>query len=319
MGGNNDNDIVISVCSITYNHEQYIEQMITGVLNQICSCKIELIIGEDCSTDNTRAIVQKYAADYPEIIKALLPDKNIGAKANFMNSLLACTGKYIAICEGDDYWTDPYKLQKQFEFMEANPEYSLCFTNVTVIYGNPSEPFNPYPEYDKTDFEIRDIIETSRCFIPTATLFFRNYLPQPMPEFFREAMSGDIALHLILADKGKIKLINEKTAAYRQHEGGISRSREHLEKSAKNLLFTYIRANEYYQYKHDYIFADRIFVLVKSNLIYGSRGMKGMKKIRHSIEAFQLYFKHAPSFNMKESVYLTALVFFPALLKFAKN
>ena len=314
MTKSEDSELLISVCSITYNHEEYIEQMIQSILDQKCTYRFELIIGEDCSTDNTRAILKKYAASYPNIIKLLLPEKNIGAKKNFMNTLLACKGKYIAICEGDDYWTDPYKLQKQADFMEANPDCSLCFTEVDILESSPSEYHDEFPRPNKNEFDIRDIIETSKNFIPTATLFFRNVLPNPLPYFFQQAMSGDIALHLLLADKGKIKFIDAKTAVYRLHEGGISKTKEHLEKHAKNLLLTYIRAHEYFKYKYSF-FDDRILVLLKSNLIYGSRHLKGRKKLNHAIEAFQLYFKHAPEFNLKETAYLFTLLFLPALLK----
>src|ERR1035438_103773 len=117
MGG----DILVSACIITYNQEKYIAQAIESVINQKCDFKFELIIGEDCSKDNTRAIVAAYAAKYPDIIVPVLQEKKMGASLNFNTCLMRSRGKYFSALEGDDYWTDSNKLQRQFDFMEANP------------------------------------------------------------------------------------------------------------------------------------------------------------------------------------------------------
>src|SRR6185312_12408987 len=102
---------------------------------------IELVIGEDCSTDGTRDIVKRYAARYPEIVRALLPGKNIGVHANFDAVLKSCRGTYIAMLEGDDYWTSPKKLQKQADFLDSHPDHALCGTRFCTIQdGKPSIP-----------------------------------------------------------------------------------------------------------------------------------------------------------------------------------
>jgi len=117
-----ENSPLVSIICITYNHEPYIAEAIEGVLMQKCSFPIELVIGEDCSTDNTRKICEEYA-NKSELIKLLPTETNLGMMPNFIRTLQSCTGKYIAMCEGDDYWTDPLKLQKQVDFLEANAEY----------------------------------------------------------------------------------------------------------------------------------------------------------------------------------------------------
>mgnify|MGYP001248218371 CR=1 FL=1 len=126
---------LVSVHMITYNHEKYIAQAIEGVLMQKTNFLFELVIGEDCSTDSTRVICKEYADRYPNIIK-LLPDagKNLGMMENAIRTTMACTGKYIALCEGDDYWTDPYKLQKQVDFLEAHNDYGLTNTDADFYY-----------------------------------------------------------------------------------------------------------------------------------------------------------------------------------------
>ena len=126
------NNVTVSVLMITYNHENFIREAIEGVLMQKTDFPIELIIGEDCSTDGTRKIVMEYASKYPDIIRPLLPDSNLGMMKNFIETMQAATGKYIALCEGDDYWTDPYKLQKQVDILNKLPDIISVTTNSSV-------------------------------------------------------------------------------------------------------------------------------------------------------------------------------------------
>ncbi len=123
-----------SVFMITYNHAPYIANAIDGVLKQKTNFQYELVIGEDCSTDGTREIVLKYYEKYPETIRLITSDKNIGAKQNGLRTERACRGKYMAFCEGDDYWHSPQKLQKQVEYLELNPECGLVFTDYNCYF-----------------------------------------------------------------------------------------------------------------------------------------------------------------------------------------
>lgn len=118
---------LLTIVTITYNHEQHIRQCIKGVLTQKTSFPVEYIIAEDCSTDGTKAICEEYATKYPGIIRLISSDHNVGAVENEQRAFLAARGTYIATCEGDDYWTDPLKLQKQVDFLESHPDYSVCF------------------------------------------------------------------------------------------------------------------------------------------------------------------------------------------------
>ena len=127
---------LVSIEIITYNHAPFIRQCIEGVLMQKTTFPYELVIGEDCSTDGTREIVLDYAQKYPEIIRVITSESNVGAFENEKRAYFACRGKYIAICEGDDYWTDPDKLQKQVDFLEEHPDYSMCCHASKIIVEN---------------------------------------------------------------------------------------------------------------------------------------------------------------------------------------
>ena len=127
-------DPLVSVKMITYNHEPYIAQAIEGVLIQDTDFPIELVIGEDCSTDRTREIVLDYQKHYPKIIRLITSEKNVGAKENGYRTEQACRGKYIAFCEGDDYWHQPLKLQKQVDFLESNPDYGMVHSNAHLFW-----------------------------------------------------------------------------------------------------------------------------------------------------------------------------------------
>jgi glycosyltransferase involved in cell wall biosynthesis len=122
------NEIIVSVCMITYNHASYVEKAIKGILLQEVNFRYELVIGEDNSTDETREICEQYERDYPEIIRLLPKEPRKGMSKNFLETIQKCEGKYIAFCEGDDYWTDPNKLQLQVDFLENNPTFVLSST-----------------------------------------------------------------------------------------------------------------------------------------------------------------------------------------------
>lgn len=214
-------DDMVSVCMITYNHEKYISQAIEGVLMQKTTFPIELIIGEDCSQDSTRNICLDYQARYPGIIKVLPTEGNKGILKNFSSTLLACSGKYIAICEGDDYWTDPDKLQVQRDYMEKNPEIVLCFHNATIrkeseksekIFLNKVKPFYSGSEILK------------KWTIPTASTLFKNVLPKELPAFMYNGTHGDLPLFLLLSTYGKISCINKNMSVYRVIDGGATQS-----------------------------------------------------------------------------------------------
>lgn len=213
--------IQVSVCMISYNHESFIRDAIEGVLMQKTNFCFELVIGEDCSIDNTRKICESYQIRYPDIIKLLPSDNNLGVMPNFIRTLNACKGEFIAFCEGDDYWTDPYKLQKQVDVLESNMDYSICFHNTEErVIGNSFEPSFLYNS--STQKEISTIYDLAyRNFIPTCSVVYRNNLFDKYPEWFNEISIGDWPLHIMNAQFGKIYYIPHIMGVHRIHSGGV--------------------------------------------------------------------------------------------------
>lgn len=220
--------ITVSVCMITYNHELFVKQAIEGVLMQKVNFPIELVIGEDSSTDSTQKICEDYAQKYRGIIKLLPSEKNLGMMPNFISTLQACTGKYIALCEGDDYWTDPYKLQQQVDFLELNPDYALCFHDVMILKDG--ELLDDY--ITRRVPEETDILElTKGNYLHTSSVVFKNGLFGNLPEQFLKAPVGDYFLHMLNARYGKIKKIRKVMAVYRTHPGSIHSNKPQSQKN----------------------------------------------------------------------------------------
>lgn len=207
---------------ISYNHEAFIAQSIESVLMQKTNFNYHLIIGEDCSTDRTREICQSYAKKYPEKITLHLSQKNIGANQNAKIIYKACFesgAKYVAILEGDDYWTDPYKLQKQVDFLENDNKAILVFHNALKLFSDgKTSRFNTY---DKTRFDSNDL--WNQWLIPTASVLYRN-IPLDHPDWFWKSTHGDLGLFLLLGEHGDFGCINEVMCVYRIHETGVTSS-----------------------------------------------------------------------------------------------
>jgi glycosyltransferase involved in cell wall biosynthesis len=311
----------VSVFLITYNHEKYIAQAIESIVTQKTNFEFEVVIGEDFSKDETRAICERYAAEYPNIINLLPSDKNYGAMENAIRVFAACTGEYVALCEGDDYWIDPYKLQKQADFLDAHPDYSWCFGNIEVLdemnSGLPRDRY--FPTVEKETITIEDIILTDVSIVPTATLFFRNVLPKPFPEFYRTTFSGDLFLHLYFADKGKAKYFKEPLAVYRNHEGGLTKSPAQIEKTYNNIFQFYMTMNEYLGFRYNELIKQRLFEMTKTRLIYGAREKHGLEKFRHYLKTIPNYFRYSKKLDLKELGYYHMILFFPSLLKKMKK
>ncbi|QQV02136.1 MULTISPECIES: glycosyltransferase family 2 protein [Chryseobacterium] len=211
---------LVSVVMITFGHEKYIEESINGVLSQVLEGKIELLISDDCSPDDTERIVNKIIAEHPNgsWIKYIKHSENKGAIPNFAWSISQAKGKYIAICEGDDYWTDPLKLQKQIDFLDHNKDYSICFHHVDEVDENGkliSEKIIQ-SEIEEKEYTIDDLSKGN--FIHTPSVVFRKNV-QTLPDFFIFSPLGDYPLHMINASYGKIKYFPDTMAVYRVGAG----------------------------------------------------------------------------------------------------
>ncbi len=212
------NDIKVSVVCITYNQEKYISNALESILKQKTNFNYEVIIGDDHSTDKTQQIIKKYKNKYPDIISVVFRKKNIGAVKNLKDLFCRVKGKYIAICEGDDFFTCNNKLQVQSDFLDKNPDYSMCFHPVNVFYEDKSKKDKIYPDPEsKLTFTIKELLRWN--YIQTNSVMYRNqknYSSVPT-----NIIPGDWYFHLLHAKTGKIGYINKVMSAYRKHKDGI--------------------------------------------------------------------------------------------------
>ena len=210
---------MVSICCITYNQRAYIRDALEGFLSQRTSFSYEILIHDDASTDGTADVIREYAERYPDLIFPILQTQNqysqgltnISGTFNFPRA----RGKYIAMCEGDDYWTDPEKLKRQVEFMEANPDCSLCFHSARVEHQERAlakRQMRPYRGSRRvTPAEI--IGKTSGY--PTASLLFRREMVERLPDFYVQAPIADIPLQLMAAARGWAYYIDRPMCVYR--------------------------------------------------------------------------------------------------------
>jgi len=235
---------VVSVMIITYNHEKYIAQAVESALAQKVSFPIELVIGEDCSTDGTRGILLGYQRSYPDKVRLLLPERNLGMHRNFIATLAACRGRYVALLEGDDFWTFPMKLQRQVEFLERHPECSTSFHAVRSIRDDdPSYEHEwPDPARVKSYSSVQDLF--FGCIVPTCSAVFRRSSNFRFPKWIHDLTAVDWVLHILNAERGSLAFLNETWAVYRVHAGGVWSGRSTVDQYKERIKFYEILRRE---------------------------------------------------------------------------
>lgn len=211
-------EIKVSVIMLAYNIGSYLEEAIRGVVRQQTSYPVQLVIAEDCSTDNTLEICLRYQQQYPDIITLVRHEQNAGLQRNFIDAHRHCVGEYIAICDGDDYWTDKHKLQKMTDFMDSHPDYSTCFHRVVNYYEEDGSKSLSNGKQKK----VTTVIDLARSNFITnsSSLFRRKYYPE-VPAWFAQITSCDYAMHLLNAQHGPIYYFRKPMAVYRKHGKGI--------------------------------------------------------------------------------------------------
>lgn len=225
---------VVTVLCPTYNHGPYIEDALKGFVSQKTNFPFEVIVIDDASTDDTQSIISKYAKEYPGLIVPVFNETNLRSKnKNITNKLKEMVrGRYVAMCEGDDYWVDGSQLQQQYDFMELNPEYSVCYHNAFVFKDKEVVSWSKLPEGEKRDFSKEDLL-LNNCFLLSLTRFFRKeaLYSGAIPESSKIGNGDNLTIsRLGLSGKGKY-LTNIKAAAYRLHNESIWSSKSLLEKS----------------------------------------------------------------------------------------
>jgi glycosyltransferase involved in cell wall biosynthesis len=280
----------VSVSLVTYNQEKFIVRAIESVLVQKTNFDFEIVIGEDESEDNTRAIVIDYKNRYPDQINVILNSRDdviyINGKPtgrwNFINNLKNVRGQYIALLEGDDYWTSPYKLQKQVDFLDNHPECSMCFHDVEVVSEEGELISVQSPRKKKQRYTLKDLLRGN--FIHTCSVMYRRGLFKEFPDWFYKTPLADWPLHILNAQHGDIGYISEVMGAYRIHGGGIHSSKSEMEQ-VRGMIEIYPYINAHLDYRYNTFIKSRIwFKLIEKRM--------GLFLASHGLERFvRLYRK----------------------------
>ncbi len=213
----NGNSPRVSVVSITYNHEAYIRDALDGFIAQKTDFPVEVIVADDASTDATPAIIQEYASRYPHLFRPILRSENVGIHANLTGAMSAARGEYLALCEGDDYWTDPLKLAKQVAYLDRHPETAVCFHPVRIIWEDGRKDSKFPPVYTRGNLSVETLILMN--FIQTNSVVYRR-LPR-YDDIAADIMPLDWYLNVRHAACGDIAMLPETMAVYRRHSQGV--------------------------------------------------------------------------------------------------
>jgi glycosyltransferase involved in cell wall biosynthesis len=281
---------LVATSTLTYNHEPFIRDCLDGILMQKTTFPVRVVVFEDCSTDATREIVKEYQTKYPHLFVTVFTSHNTYGKPERREALkpyyeARAVAKYIALCEGDDYWTDPLKLQKQVEFLEENLDYSAC-THSNYI--------SKEGVLTKSSSRIRTkslILEDLVWGIPfqTASLLFRKNALE-LPDIFTGSLT-DTTLFMLLAESGKIFFMPETMSVYRKHDNSVWAPLNHRSK---------IKVREGYQLKRITYFSDSSIEVAKGlryklaqDFIFSSAYCLKDLKFRHAFLSFKDSFKYS--------------------------
>lgn len=218
----NEYKCAVSILVTVYNHEKYLEQCLSSIINQETNFKYEVLIHDDCSTDGSRKIIEKYYKNYPEKVVPIYEKENQyskGVKINKEILIPKMSGKYFCLCEGDDYWIDEKKLQKQYDFLELNTEYKFCVHNSININDDGIKIGENIVVKKSEDLECKDFIINDGSFIATNSIFSYSYLAKKLPCYFNY-LSLDYIWQIYLSSVGKTYCFEECMSAYRVESVG---------------------------------------------------------------------------------------------------
>ncbi len=246
--------VKVSILIITYNQHKFIRKAIDSALAQQTTFPVEILVGDDFSTDGTRDIIRDYEQRHPGRVKGVLHERNLGKNGglNLLEALKLAKGEYYALMDGDDYWTDPLKIQKQADQLDAHPDYSAVFHNALITYedGRPAHLLNG-PDM-KPFYTLDDLIgETEIWFMATSSTMFRNNIRE-YPNWFRESSSGDIPRLILKAKLGKIGYLPDVMSVYRKNPAGASfHDNERDEAFLRNRIDMYSAINRELDFRYD--------------------------------------------------------------------
>jgi glycosyltransferase involved in cell wall biosynthesis len=218
---------LLSVCLITFNQAAFIREAFDGVLAQRTSFPIEVVVGDDCSSDGTTEIVRDYQRRYPDTVRALVAPENLGrhtgnGRLNFVRTLRACRGKYVALLEGDDFWTDPSKLQRQVDMLESDAGCSGSFheTAMTELDGKSIRSIVPAHQLEL--LRASDIVSPALCFHTSSFVARRAVLPETYPDPYYRSYAADLPFFFFVATAGTIRRVPGCMSCWRRHPGGLT-------------------------------------------------------------------------------------------------
>lgn len=250
---------LVSIRIVTYNHEDYIAQCLEGILMQRADFPFEVIVGEHSSSDRTQEIALAYQEKYPDKIRVLITERAAKPMQNAIRVHQTCRGKYHAFCDGDDYWIDPLKLQKQVDFMEAHPEVSLCFHNAFIIREDIFGVRLPIVTQLEEVLTFEKYIQQV-TFLPTSSIVARSDVLATLPEWRVNVQNSDRLLQLWCAHHGHLGYLNEIMSVYRKRANGLSATMSRSKKEKLDgLLYLYREFDKATQYQH----TDLVQVLIR--------------------------------------------------------
>ena len=270
--------LMVSIRCATYNHANYIRQCLDGFVMQKTNFRFEAIVHDDASTDGTTEVVREYAEKYPDIIKPMYEvenqySRNLAEMNKRINDRLV--GKYIAICEGDDYWIDPLKLQKQVDYLEEHPECTMT-CNRTKLYSERDKAFigEQYCLNENGTLRAEDAINRTGLYVPTCSILYRRQILDAYPDYCKKCLVGDYPLQIFCAMKGYIYYFNDAMSVYRrfnsnswvgqQEWGKFSMKRIEIVKSRVKMLRGFMCENSTYRK----VFEDKISDEINRNVPY---------------------------------------------------
>ncbi len=286
----NPRPIMVTIKCITYNHEPYIRQCLEGFVKQQTDFRFVAIVHDDASTDNTAAIVREYAEKYPDIIIPIYETENQyskrdGSLGRIMRGATEATGcKYIAMCEGDDYWIDPLKLQKQVDYLEQNPDYSMCFTGAYVTSDSDSLSTDLYRNIENREYSGDELI--SDWIVPTASIIYQSVIQQELP-IDKRFIVGDNVIVLTCSSYGKVRGISEKMVVYRRnYSGWVARESRNLGQHLEKWENHYAALIEYFPKYKKSINDLRMYYCAIASLHYMKKF--NLKSIKHFVSGMMI-------------------------------
>ncbi|WP_177918518.1 glycosyltransferase [uncultured Eubacterium sp.] len=317
-------EIMVSVICTVYNHEKYLRKCLDGFVMQKTNFKFEVLIHDDASTDGSADIIREYEKKYPDIIKPIYQTENQYSKGIKVSQSLypLIRGKYLAFCEGDDYWCDENKLQKQFDVMESNPDCSICvhrFENISED-GVSLKSYRPTYNFEKNIFNCEEYLnliiklghpfQTSSYFIKMSLFDYKN-----KPDFWANSDVGDVPMILYCISRGNLYFVDEVMSCYRNNSVGswtnsLLNNRSKLITQLNKMFDLYVSYDKYIDYKYSKQIQEIKNELLFKVSLYENNSKESLKK------------KYRPFFNKlsnKEKIFVVLNAYFPHIMKLYKK